>query len=200
MEGEVLIQKINPINLAIFVVPVLVLAIVLLLGFLRSDAEPASNIGASASAVLTSSSGETIGYVNFIQGPNGVLVAVEAERLVPGGHAFIIHSVGACSPDFSAAGDHFDPGESGQGFIHSSWTRRQPLGAHGGDLPNVYAAADGRVRADFFTTGITLDPGAAHTVFDSDGSAIVIHEKPDAYEQEESDTGRRIACGVIQSG
>ena len=75
----------------------------------------------------------------------------------------------------------------------------ESLGAHGGDLPNIYAAADGTARADFFTSGFSLDTDASHTLFDGDGSAIVIHEKPDAYEEEESDTGARIACGVIQT-
>ena len=184
---------------AIFLVPAIVLVFALIFGIIRTGAEATSDVGASASAILTSPSGEEIGTVNLTQGPNGVLIAVKAQSLEPGGHAFIVHAVGACSPDFEAAGDHFDPEDSGQGFIHSSWTRREPLGAHGGDLPNVYAASDGTVRADFFTTGISLEKGASHTVFDTDGSAFVIHEKPDAYEQEESDTGDRIACGVIQS-
>lgn len=192
-------QKINPLILSIFVVPAVVIGILLFFGVIRSVGEATPSVGVSAAAALISSSGESIGTVNLIQGPNGVLVAVDAENLAPGGHAFIIHSVGACSPDFSAAGDHFDPGDSGHGFIHPSWTRGRSLGTHGGDLPNIYAAGDGTARADFFTTGISLDPDASHTVFDANGSAIVIHEKPDAYEEEESDTGQRIACGIIRS-
>ena len=192
-------QKINPMFVAIFIVPAFVLVFAVLLGAIRIGGEESLDVGASASATLMSTAGETIGAVNLIQGPGGVLVLHRCAELAPGGHAFIIHSVGACSPDFSAAGDHFDPEDAGDGFIHSSWTRSEPLGAHGGDLPNIYAAGDGSVRADFFTTGISLDTDVSHTVFDSDGSAIVIHEKPDAYEQEESDTGQRIACGVIQS-
>ncbi len=192
-------RRFNLTILAIFVVPAIVVVFAMLLGVIRSSARAAPDIGASASATLVSLAGETIGTVNLIQRPNGVLVAVEAQSLTPGGHAFIIHSVGACSPGFTAAGDHFAPDDSGGGFVHSSWKRRESLGAHGGDLPNIYAAADGSVRADFFTTGITLDADAPHTVFDADGSAFVIHEKPDAYGQEESDTGERIACGVIQS-
>ena len=192
-------RRINPSILAIFAVPAIVLIFGLIFGIIRTGAEATSDVGASASTVLISPTGESIGTVNFIQGPGGVLVAVEADGLAPGGHAIIVHSVGACSPDFTAAGDHFDPDDSGHGFIHSSWRRSEPLGAHGGDLPNIYAAADGSARADFFTAGISLDVDASHTLFDADGSAIVIHEKPDAYGQEESDTGARIACGVIQT-
>ena len=34
--------------------------------------------------------------------------------------------------------------------------------------------------------------------FDANGSAIIVHEKPVTYGEEESDTGNRVACGVIQ--
>ena len=68
---------------------------------------------------------------------------------------------------------------------------------HGGDLPNIYAASDGSARADFFTVGIALDTNQPHSIFDADGSAIIVHEHPDAYGEEESDTGNRVACGVI---
>ncbi|MXY44315.1 MAG: superoxide dismutase family protein [Dehalococcoidia bacterium] len=70
-------------------------------------------------------------------------------------------------------------------------------GGHGGDLLNSYAAADGSARADFLTGGVTLDTGESHSVFDDDGSAIIVHERPDPYAEEESDTGERVACGVI---
>ena len=79
-----------------------------------------------------------------------------------------------------------------------SWRRGESTGGHGGDLPNIYAASDGTARADFFTAGITLDSGPRHSVFDDDGSAIIVHEKPDAYGEEESETGNRVACGVIR--
>ena len=191
-------QKINFTMLAAFIVPVIVLAFAVFFVLIRAGGADAVDVGDSATATLMSVAGEPIGTVDLVQGPGGVLVSVEAQSIAPGGHAFIVHSVGACAPDFSAAGDHFDPDDSDQGFVHSSWKRSKPLGAHGGDLPNVYAAADGSVRADFFTSGISLSADASHTIFDADGSAVVIHEKPDAYEHEESDTGARIACGVIQ--
>ena len=77
------------------------------------------------------------------------------------------------------------------------WSRGEAGGGHGGDLPNIYAASDGSARADFFTDGITLDAGPRHSVFDADGSAIIVHEGPDSYGEVESDTGARLACGVI---
>ena len=155
-------------------------------------------IGITAKATLMSSSGEYIGAVHFTQGESSVLVATEAEGLEPGGHAFIIHSIGSCSPDFSAAGDHFDPGEGGGGFVHPNWNRRDaPSSGHSGDLPNLYVGSDGSIRADFFTSGVTLQSGQGHSLFDEDGSSIVIHEEPSDY-ADDADTGERIACGVIE--
>ena len=37
-----------------------------------------------------------------------------------------------------------------------------------------------------------------NSIFDDDGAAIIVHERPDAYGEEESDTGNRLACGVIK--
>ena len=151
-----------------------------------------------AKAILMSSSGESIGVVQFTQGKSSVLVATEAQGLKPGGHAFIIHSIGSCSPDFSAAGDHFDPGEGGRGFVHTNWNRRDsPTSGHSGDLPNLYAGNNGSVRADAFAGGITLQSGQEHSLFDDDGSSIVIYEKPSDY-VDDADTGERVACGVIE--
>ena len=165
----------------------------------RSAQDAPPEVGLKASAVLVSQDGEPVGSVTFRQAAAGVLVAATVDGLAPGGHAFIIHSVGACTPDFDAAGDHFDPGDVGQhGFVHSNWGGGSTGEVHGGDLPNIYAAADGSARADFFTDGVTLDTGRDNSLFDADGSAIIVHEKPDTYGETEADTGSRVACGVIQ--
>ena len=186
--------------LPIFLAPVaiVVIAAVFLLTVVQSGGDPEPTVGLTAAATLESPSGDTMGTVTFRQVAAGVLVAVEARGLAPGGHAFIIHETGACTPDFDAAGDHFNPTDAEHGFIHPNWSRGEATGGHGGDLPNIYAASDGSARADFFTEGITLDIGPRHSVFDDDGSAIIVHEKPDAYGEEESDTGSRLACGVIR--
>ena len=177
----------------------LVIAALLGLLIVRYGAADEPQIGLKATAVLTSPTGESIGAVGFTQTSTGVLVAAEAKGLEPGGHAFIVHAVGSCAPDFSAAGGHFNPEGARHGFAHSNWNLRDSSsGGHGGDLPNIYAASDGSARADFFTDGITLQDGERHSVFDADGSAVVVHERPDSYGEVESDTGERVACGVIQ--
>jgi len=60
----------------------------------------------------------------------------------------------------------------------------------------IYAGADGAARADYFTAAVTLDADADLSLFDADGSAIIIHENPDTY-GEDAGAGGRVACGVI---
>ena len=147
------------------------------------------NVGAQAAAAMIGPDGSAMGVVRLMQTPHGVLVAAEVNGLTPGGHGFHIHTVGTCTPDFAAAGDHFNPGETGHGYLYSG-------GVHAGDLPNIYASADGTARADFFTTAVTLDADVEHSLFDADGSAIIIHDQPDTY-GEDAGAGGRAACGVI---
>lgn len=194
-----MLRRLGPSLFLVVVVPGFVLAVVITLMVTRSGQADIQSIGAGATAVLAAPDGSPIGTVDMTQWAAGVLVAVDAHGLPPGGHAFIVHAVGTCTPDFSAAGDHFNPQETEHGFVHPNWKRNMRPAGHGGDLPNIYAALDGSARADFFTDGITLEVGPDHSVFDSDGSAIIVHERPDAYGGEESDTGERIACGVIRS-
>ena len=105
-------RRINLSILAIFIVPAIIFLFALFFGIIRTGTEPTPEVGSTASAVLMSPAGESIGAVNLIQGTGGVLVAVDANGLSPGEHAIIVHSVAACSPDFNAAGEHFDPEES----------------------------------------------------------------------------------------
>ena len=186
-------------DLAILLVPIAIIVVVALFVLIVRPGEAAERTaGLTATAALESPDGASMGTVTFRQVATGVLVMAGVNGLAPGGHAFIIHEVGSCAPDFNAAGDHFNPEETEHGFIHSSWKRGESTGGHGGDLPNIYAALDGSARADFFTIGVTLNSGPRHSLFDADGSAIIVHEKPDAYGEEESDTGSRVACGVIR--
>ena len=139
---------------------------------------------------MAGADGAEMGVVTLTQGPNGVLVQADLQGLTPGAHGFHIHETGACTPDFGAAGDHFNPASTGHGFNHEE-------GAHAGDLPNVYAGEDGAARADFFTTAVSLAADVENSLFDSDGSAIIVHENPDTYGAD-AGAGGRVACGIIQ--
>ena len=171
----------------------LCLAILLLIACQQEsqELEPERDIGAMATAAIAGKDGEAMGMVTLTQGPQGVLVSADLTGLPAGGHGFHIHGVGSCSPDFSAAGSHFGPGDESHGFLYST-------DMHAGDLPNIYAHADGTARADVFTADVTLAPDDERSLFDSDGSAIIIHEKPDAYGEDVGSAGARIACGVIK--
>ena len=153
------------------------------------EEDPTSSaVGAEAIAEMTGPNGESMGTVALLQGPRIVLLSVDVQGLSDGGHGFHIHETGACSPDFSAAGDHFNPDDRGHGPLHED-------GAHAGDLPNIYAVG-GTVRADFFSSDVTFDADAINSLFDDDGSAIIIHANPDTYGAE-AGAGGRVACGVI---
>lgn len=145
--------------------------------------------GRTAVAVMRGPGGEAMGTVMLTQGPRGVLIQARVSGLSEGPHGFHIHETGACSPDFSAAGDHFNPTGVGHGPLYAG-------GEHAGDLPNIIAHATGEAMADYYTVAVTLADGPRYSVFDEDGSAIVIHEGPDSY-GEDAGAGGRAACGVI---
>ena len=52
------------------------------------------------------------------------------------------------------------------------------------------------MKAEVLNVNVTLGDGM-DGVFDGDGSAIIIHDKPDTH-GENPGVGPRIACGVIQ--
>ena len=145
----------------------------------------------AAMAMLKDAEGATVGMAELYETAEGVLIHVEADGIPEGWHGFHLHETGDCSAsDFSSAGDHYAPDGKGHGLL----TGEVP---HPGDLPNVYATADGAVRAEMASTALTLD-GDTAPIFDEDGSAFILHEGPDSY-GEEAGAGSRIACGVVES-
>jgi Cu-Zn family superoxide dismutase len=144
-----------------------------------------------ARATLKDASGKAVGEVNFVQTNNGVLMTLEVKGLPAGEHAFHVHAVGKCEPPFTTAGDHFNPGTKKHGLEAAE-------GAHAGDMPNLHIPANGDLSVEVMNTTITLSKGNPNSVFDTDGSAIVIHAKADDYKSDPAgDAGGRIACGVI---
>lgn len=169
------------------------LALIALIGC-QSDQnqEELSDVGAIASADMAAPDGASMGTVVLTQGPNGVLVSADLSGLSEGWHGFHVHSVGSCSPDFSAAGGHLAFGDKGHGYLHEA-------GFHAGDMPNIHAGADGAARADVFNVAISLASGADTSIFDEDGTAIIVHAEPDTY-GESPGAGDRVSCGVISPG
>ncbi len=124
-----------------------------------------------------------------------VQVTVHVMGLKPGLHGMHLHAVGTCSPDFAAAGGHFDPGPAG----NMDPDANHPY--HMGDLPNLFVNAEGHGTASAMTSRVTLSDGPL-SVFDTDGTAIIIHASPDKGITGEPKSGvgggARLACGVLQ--
>ena len=180
---------------------VILIAIVIAAGLawmgLRTGQPALPEEGLSAEAAMLSPSGEAMGTVTLHEGPERLLIAIDVQGLTPGGHAVIVHSIGACTPSFSAAGSHFSPREKQRGFIHPNWKPGPVYGFHSGDLPNIYAHSDGSARADFVTDGLTLQTGQPHSLFDADGSSIIVHANPQLHGEHET-ADSPVICGVIQ--
>jgi Cu-Zn family superoxide dismutase len=158
---------------------------------------PAPAAGAvRAHAVLK---GEGIsGTVDFAEHAMGtgkmVDITVTASGLKPGMHGVHLHAVGKCEPDFTAAGGHFDPGPAG----NTDPDANHPF--HMGDIPNLEVGANGRGTMKISTSRVTLSDGPL-SLFDADGSAVIIHGNPDQGITGEPKSGvsggPRVACGVI---
>jgi superoxide dismutase, Cu-Zn family len=147
--------------------------------------------GSRASAELKDKDGKLIGRADFHGVSDGVLVRLDVKGLTPGLHAVHVHTVGKCeAPGFTSAGGHFNPGGKKHGL-------KSPDGAHAGDLPNMLVAKDGSGRFEALTDAITLKAGS-NSVFDADGSALVIHVGVDDYVTDPTgNAGDRAACGLI---
>ncbi len=146
--------------------------------------------GGQAQAELRDASGTLVGTVTLTQEAGGVRLSGSFSSLPAGDHGIHVHAVGSCSPDFAAAGPHFNPA----GKQHGT---QNPTGAHAGDLPNLTIRADGTGTYDQVNAMLSLAAGPS-SVFDADGSAVVVHADPDDYMTDPSgNSGARVACGVV---
>jgi len=144
-----------------------------------------------ASADIVDSAGKKVGEAILEQHGGSVQISATFRGLPPGPHAFHIHEVGKCDPPFESAGAHVNP----TGKQHG---KDNPAGPHGGDLPNLEVPSSERPLT--VTSNLTppLD-GSPAGLLDADGSALVVHEGADDYKSDPAgDSGKRLACGVIQ--
>ena len=144
-----------------------------------------------ANAQLKDGSGKAIGDADLVQTQGGVLIKLQLKGVAPGEHAFHIHAVGKCEAPFESAGPHFNPTNHKHGMMSGE--------GHAGDMPNLHVPQSGELSVEVINSSISLEKGKPNSVFDNDGSSLVIHAKADDYKSDPAgNSGDRIACGVIQ--
>jgi Cu-Zn family superoxide dismutase len=161
-----------------------------------ASASRMGNAVSRATAIMYDVSGTPIGTAELWQDPNGqVNVEIASLALPAGTHGIHFHQVGLCeggATAFSTAGGHYNPVGKQHGL-------NNPLGPHAGDAPNIVIPASGVGRVAFSTNRVTLTPGTL-SLFDADGSSIVVHANADdQVSQPSGNSGGRIACGVVRA-
>jgi len=128
------------------------------------------------------------GTVSFYRANDGVLVAAEIAGLPKGTGTcdapvlgFHIHSAGKCSGNtsdpFADAGPHYNPHDC-------------PHPQHAGDLPPLFSN-DGFSWLVFYTNRFKVE--------EIIGRSVIVHDSPDDFtSQPAGNSGKKIACGVIQ--
>lgn len=177
---------------------------------LAQDASPSSSpdTGPAASPMagqqdlthinIANPGGDIVAVASFTEDDRGVTIQITNSGdsgLEPGEHGVHIHEFGVCDASgekpYMSAGDHFNPDMQEHGAPDTPES-------HAGDLGNLTVQDDGSIEFEVTTTKLTLEPGAANSLDDDDGSSILIHADEDDLEsQPAGDSGAREACGII---
>ena len=143
-----------------------------------------------ASTELKLADGQPAGTARVVSDGQGVRLIADVTGVSPGLHGIHLHTVGQCeAPAFTSAGGHLNP----EGKQHGT---ENPAGSHLGDLPNITADESGKgsISVALHSTREQL----LNVLFDSDGTAVVVHAGPDDYKTDPAgNSGGRIACGVL---
>jgi Cu-Zn family superoxide dismutase len=158
-----------------------------------SSAPPANPVATlAATAELQPTDGNKArGIVEFYLAQPTIALNVELEGLEPGNHGFHVHENGDCGgAHAAAAGAHLNPNGAPHGDPKDADQRH-----HAGDLGNVRAEGDGKVKQWLRTDELQLQ-GPAGIV----GKAILVHAKDDDLKsQPGGESGDPVACGVIRA-
>jgi Cu-Zn family superoxide dismutase len=176
--------------------PLLNIALTIVLFGACSTAQRMGNSVSRATAIIYDLNGSPIGTAQLWQEPSGIVNVDIASLALPAGtHGIHFHEVGKCqggATAFATAGAHYNPLGKEHGL-------QNPRGPHAGDAPNIVVPAGGLAKVAFSTDRVTLTPGTV-TLFDTDGSSIVVHANADdQISQPAGNSGARIACGVVRA-
>lgn len=166
-------------------------AAITVLGGCATAAKPTETILATAD--LRSTGGIAAGKATLVAIGGTVELRIAATGLAAGTHGVHLHTAGNCTaPDFASAGGHLNP----HARMHG---RDNPQGSHLGDLPNLVAGPDGKAASSVPLAGTLAD--LESQLFDSDGTALVVHAAADDYRTDPSgNSGGRLICGVLTRG
>lgn len=157
-------------------------------------AAPAAPAAKVVKADIINNEGKTIGSATATGTDRATIVrvALSAGALSPGWHGIHFHQVANCSDvaKFMDSKGHVNHHDKAHGLLN-------PNGPDQGDLPNIYANADGSVNAEVSsTTGLTDKDGLGQP----GGFALVIHASPDDFiTQPIGGAGARVACAAFKS-
>lgn len=160
----------------------------LLAGCATMSQPPARQLGL---ATLQTAQAAPVGWAALVGTGQTMALRVSLAGLPAGQHGLHLHAAGRCDgPDFVSAGPHLNPASRQHG-------RANPSGSHLGDLPNFEIGVDGRGELTVILHG---DRGEVlDTLFDSDGTAVVVHANPDDNRTDPTgNSGARIACGILR--
>ncbi len=150
-----------------------------------------SQVVRHAKATLESKSGSKVkGTLHLEDHYGGIIISGKVTGLRKNAkHAFHIHEVGDCSAaDASSAGDHF----ASSGQHHGAPGDEH---AHHGDLGNIKSDAKGHGIVNVYVKGLHVGAGKKGVR----GRSIIIHHgEDDLKSQPTGNSGKRIACGVIE--
>ena len=138
------------------------------------------------------------GTVTFVETANGVRVRYELAGLGSSEpHGFHVHAVASCaSGDFDddgyaeaggAAGEHLNPGDDPHGAPGDPQSQK-----HAGDLGNVMPDASGEASGAKTVAALSFE-GDRSVV----GRAVIVHAKPDTFNDAGAMAGGRVGCGVV---
>jgi superoxide dismutase, Cu-Zn family len=170
-------------------------AVIATLAACASAPSPLNRV-AVAYATIANVAGDQRGTVELWQDLDKIVhVEIQYTGMPPGPHGIHFHAVGQCdgggATPFSTAGAHYNPLGRQHGLDNVA-------GPHAGDAPNFTVGEGGSGRASFTTDRVSLTDGST-SLFDDDGSAIVIHAAADDQKsQPAGNSGGRIACGVVK--